>query len=329
MSKYQKNKKSSLFIYLFGLLFLVILLLINSLYLSKKISNSPRLAFAILVHNKDTVEGAIELMDVLYPSKHCFIIHFDKNTPKGSVQEFLKLYPFAIVAPQHNVEWGKFSMIEAELDLLKESSKCVFDHLLFLDGKSFPLKSLKEIENQFLKIPKESSIVFSNKASYGTDIPTCRRNSPTFHACARTSSRCLNEDCTKYKNTPNNAPIYKGPQWTVLSSSFINHLLSHEAWLLSWKNFFARTVMPDESFFQTVLMDSPFSPKKQILEQDWLQTVWKDCRTYSTQRSKRGFSPCTLGLNDYGPHLKDSKSIFIRKISAGDPLKSTIMHNLS
>ena len=313
----------SFYSYIVGLVLLMLLLTVTAW--NSTTSNSPKLAFAVMVHNENTVEGAIELMDILYPSDHCFLIHFDKNTPIASMNQFLKLFPFVLVAKSFNVEWGKYSMIEAELELLKVSRQCEYDHLMFMDGQTFPLKRTLEIELQLQQIPKSNSIVFSRIPEYGTDIPTCKIGSPTKHACARTLARCEDVECTTFTRTPHNAPLYKGPQWSVLSTKFIAYMLSNDEWLSEWNEFFEQTVMPDEQYFQTLLMDSPFKDNKSLLEEDWMKTVWKDCKTYVTTRSKRGYSPCTLGIKDYSVHLEKSKSLFARKIRAGDQLKSIIM----
>ncbi len=288
-------------------------------------STKPKLAFAFMVHSEETVQGVIEMMEVLYPSDHCFLVHFDKKTPAQSIATLTKKYPVLLMAKQFDIEWGKFSMIEAELELLQVSQQCEYDHILFLDGKTFPMKGLFEIELQFQSIPKRSSIVFSTDPSYGTNIPTCLENSPTHHACARTRAKCINDDCTQYSSTPNHAPLFKGPQWTILSSLFVNHMLNETEWLQDWKYFFTDTTMPDESFFQSVLMDSKFNKDIYLFKEDWLKVVWKDCKTHFDQRSKKGYSPCTLGVKDCVPHLLDSNAAFVRKINPGDQLKSLLM----
>ena len=323
-----KDKKikvaKSYYFYFIGLVILMILLTGTAINSSSN-SKSPKLAFALLVHDDDTINGAMELMDILYPSDHCFLVHFDKKAPTASVKNFLKLYPFVLVSKQFSVQWGKYSMVEAELELLSMSRQCEYDHLLFMDGNTYPLRRLLEIELLMKQIPRENSVVFSNIPEYGTDVPTCKSHSPTHHACSRTGARCSDFSCNNYTTTPNHAPLYKGPQWSILSSEFVQHLLSEKIWLNRWSSFFQQTMMPDESYFQTLLMDSPFKEKKSLLEEDWLKTVWKECNTYQSRKSKIGYSPCTLGIKDYSVHLEHSKSLFVRKIRAGDQLKSVIL----
>jgi hypothetical protein len=308
--------------YLLGVVVLLLLLLVTLPH--SEVEQPTKLAFGILVHSEKSVKGAMELMEVLYPSNHCFYIHFDEATPTFMVELFKEKYPFVEVAKSYRVKWGKFTMVEAQLALLKLSNNCHFEKFVFLDGKTYPLKNLLEIELAFSNIPKDASMVYSNDPGYGTDIPTCVEGSEVYHACSRTPARCMNSDCSKYDITPNHAPLYKGPQWSVLSKGFIQYLFNQEVWRNNWIGFFNKTMIPDESFFQSLLMDSPYRDKRYLMEEDWLQTVWKNCKTYITPRSKIGYSPCTLGAKDYRPHLQHSKSIFVRKINPGDALKQLI-----
>ena len=77
----------------------------------------PRIAFLILVHNRDTLLGASRLVDALYHHDHTFIVHFDtkmaaeeyrdewKRMTHGRNENMVKL-------SLHNLEWGRWVMLE-------------------------------------------------------------------------------------------------------------------------------------------------------------------------------------------------------------------------
>ena len=76
----------------------------------------PRIAFLILVHNRDTLLGASRLVDALYHHDHTFIVHFDtkmaaeeyhdgwKRMTDGRNENMVKL-------SLHNLEWGRWVML--------------------------------------------------------------------------------------------------------------------------------------------------------------------------------------------------------------------------
>eukprot|EP00835_Amoeboradix_gromovi_P004458 NODE_348_length_10403_cov_0.608210.p3 type:complete len:329 gc:universal NODE_348_length_10403_cov_0.608210:6505-5519(-) len=287
-------------------------------------SKVNKIGFAMLAYSEESINGVLELLDKIYNREHCYVMHFDKKTPLESIKKFKRLYPQILeTKKQYDISWGQFSLVHAQIELARVD--CEFDHLVYLDGATFPLRPLNQIENAIRAIPLNHSIVFSNDSGYGSNIPTCKQDSPTIQACSRSEATCMDDECTKYTMTPQNGPIYKGPQWSILSKPFINYFLKEEKWLNEWIQFFENSyIISDEAFFQSLHMNSPFRSNNFLFSQDWMRTVWLDCKTEHTEMSIIGWSPCLLGLDDYVPHLKDSTSLFARKIRAGSNLKSKI-----
>ena len=289
-----------------------------------QLPNQRKIGFALMTYSEESVDGIIELMDKIYSDKHCYIMHFDTKTPLESIKKFKSLFPSVkMTKNQIDVQWGSFSLVRAQLELAMVD--CDYSHLIYLDGASFPMQPLENIEKEISKIPVDHSIVFSNDPGYGSIIPTCKEGSPTMQACSRSSARCTDAECTKYTLTPDGGPIYKGPQWSILSKSFIDYFKMEKQWLHNWISFFDSSYMiADEAFFQTLFMNSPYKDTRYLFKQDWMRTVWLDCKTEHTQLSEMGWSPCLLGLNDFDPHLKNSTSLFVRKLRVGAALKKKL-----
>ena len=285
---------------------------------------SRKLGFGLMTYSEESVNGIMELMDKIYSEEHCFMMHFDKKTPQHSVELFVEKYPTVkLTKERFDISWGSFALVRAQLELAQ--IECDYDHLVYLDGMSYPMRPISHITRELAKIPRGHSIVFSNDPGYGSTIPTCKQGSPTLQACSRSFATCMDPECTKYTNTPGNGPIYKGPQWSILSRDFIKYMFNNRKMLDEWMQFFDSSYMiSDEAFFPTLLMNSPFRNHHFLFQQDWMRTVWLDCRTEHTELSSIGWSPCLLGLKDYEPHLQASTSLFTRKIKVGSDLKMKI-----
>eukprot|EP00835_Amoeboradix_gromovi_P005787 NODE_584_length_6418_cov_0.079601.p2 type:complete len:326 gc:universal NODE_584_length_6418_cov_0.079601:222-1199(+) len=283
-----------------------------------------KIGFGLMTYSEESVGGAIELLEKIYSEHNCFIMHFDQKTPVKSIIKFIKLYPKVHVTPnQYSIEWGSFAIVRAQLDIARIN--CEYDHLIYLDGSSYPLRPLKDLEKQIHSIPINYNIVFGRDDA-DRSMPSCKKDSPSAYACGRSGARCMDSECTKYTNTPNNGPLYNGPQWIILSKQFVNYLFTNETdYLDPWINFFeSQYNISDEAFFQTLLLNSPLDKFYFAFKVEWMLTVWKDCRSEFNSRSVVGYSPCTLGLNDFEPHIKDSKALFVRKIPYNSPLKLKI-----
>lgn len=94
--------------------------------------------------------------------------------------------------------------------------------------------------------------------------------------------------------------FYFGSQWWALTGEtvewIINYLGQHEDYYIFYKN----TVCPDESFFQTLVMRSPYADKK------------TDYLTY-LHFSEGANSPDILRASDF-PQAKESGCLVMRKV---------------
>ena len=94
--------------------------------------------------------------------------------------------------------------------------------------------------------------------------------------------------------------LYFGSQWWALTGEtvewIINYLGQHEDYYIFYKN----TVCPDESFFQTLVMRSPYADDK------------TEYLTY-LQFPKGANSPDILRASDF-PQAKESGCLVMRKV---------------
>ena len=270
-----------------------------------------KIAFAFLVHNEETLQGFQQFLTNYYSSNHHYFIHFDKKLEKV---EF-PLPNVHVVEQQVNAKWGKYSLLYSELLLLKASTNYRYNFLYFMDGMTVPIRPLKDLEDYLQNLNPDSCAIFDRKP-----FPACRYDRS---ACKRTKAKCIDKECTQYDLTPNNAPVYKFSQWVMLSRPFIDHLFSEAKWFADWIDFFKHTSIPDESFFQTLLMDSPFN-ETQVYENP-MYTRWTDCQKYPTR--KGGKSPCWLLGADH-MEVVTSDKWFVRKLGMQSELREILYEEI-
>ena len=277
-------------------------------------NSHKRIAFGILVHSEETFNGMVDLVDKLYSPEYCYIIHLD--TKYNTTRELN--YPNVHFVSLFNITWGSFNMTKSMIYLTHMAYKeCKFDIFQFLDGSTYPLHPLNQIQQFYDNL--EANVVFSATKNLKSGL-TCAPGRMRKDPCKRTLSKCLNANCTLYSNTPRNQPIYKGMQWITLQYSFIEYMVMNSEWLGEWIQFFAPFRLNDELFFQTILMDA-----KQTQTQfyaDIVQTIWGRCRTYQTLRSIKKWSPCYVGKREFSKISWDS--LFIRKLYYNETIKSVI-----
>ena len=218
-----------------------------------------------------------------------------------------------------DVRWGQFSQVEAELNLLRYASgRKSYDYYLLLSGMDYPLVSTEELK-LFLSDNAESNYINlcnsrnnnnngkSNNHDKCNDIYylSCLLNK---HGISRILRRIWIASTGGYNHTfkafrrKNNTgfKFYYGSQWWCLSGNTIQWMLEYIEENPKYVAFFRNSRNPDESFFQTLFMNSSFvSTRKDYLHYiDW---------------SEKRNSPKCLEVSDFYK-IKKSGKLFARKI---------------
>jgi len=233
------------------------------------------------------------------------------------------------------VTWGEFSLVEMELYcidwLLKRAIP--FDWLVLLSGQDYPIKPLAEIEHFFKNTeydgfmeyfpaitPPAKPTEFGLKWKQDTGLkrffyhyyklPSTsvlnsvffklgrifnKRQSVATLLADRNGSK-LGIRCT---STPfsDNFSCYAGSQWHALSYGCIQYIHDFVQQHPDFVNYYRRTVIPDESFFQTILLNNP---TLKIFNDHQRYIIWD------------GSKPALLRVNDFD-RLINSGRHFARK----------------
>lgn len=236
-----------------------------------------KIAYLVLAHNN--FQHLNRLIDSLNAENSDLFIHFDKKT----IVDISK-YNYAnvfILQKRFSIQWGGFSMIRAEIELLKTANAHKnYDYYILLSGDSYPIKSNIEIEN-YLKVNIGSN--FIDARDMPNEVKTERINRYFIEGGARNrsikgfvirkSNRILSKFITK-RELPGKFSNYQlnwGSQWWAFHKDFVSYLFSFLNNNKKIVSFFKNTMIPDEMFFQIIIMNSPFkgTVKYTLTYVDW------------------------------------------------------------
>jgi hypothetical protein len=252
-----------------------------------------RLAYLIVAHNNFVhLERLIISLD---NGQADFYIHFDK---KSEIKHnFAALKNVYILNERFSVNWGGFSIVSATIELLKTAfNRGPYHHYVLLSGADYPIKSTEYISDFFARHHDKNFIDAYQMPLY--DKPFSRVDyyhieggykSKTVKAllirAINIATRVLRIK-RKYPQEYKDYNLYAGSQWWAFSGSFVNYLIPFLQENKRFIDFYKHTKIPDEMFFHTIFMNSPFH-----------DTLMGNSLTY-TNWSNRDASPSMISERD-------------------------------
>ena len=232
-------------------------------------NSNIKIAYIVLCHKN---AGQINKMIKKLDSKNCdFFLHIDK---KSSIEEDIIKNNHIFVLPNDkriDVKWGDISMIDATVNLMESvfTSKIKYDYIWLISGQDFPLKSSQEIIN-FLEKNKGKNFIEINKFErentikkrYELYFPNWMRSKNFFVRCLKMGyiNIALHLGTLLDRKNILNVDFYYGSQWWTLTyecaKEIYDILLKGE-----YIDYYKGSLVPDESIFQTIYMNSRFKDK--------------------------------------------------------------------
>lgn len=218
------------------------------------------IAYLIMVHR---YPGQFKrLFKAIYSVDNYYLIHVDKKSGNKlfiQIESFLSDFPNASMMKSKNTLWGGYSLIDVELRGIRQLLEMGkgWDFFINLSGQDFPLKSQTTIKTFLKKNRGKDFIKVANQIHF------------RFDTLYRIENFVL-ELGNKIIRTPfkrsylQNITPYIGNQWMILSRKFCE-FVSFAPEVKKFKKFYRNTFIPDEGFFQTVLMNTSY---KSILVND-------------------------------------------------------------
>ncbi|HRI00870.1 MAG TPA: beta-1,6-N-acetylglucosaminyltransferase [Saprospiraceae bacterium] len=230
-------------------------------------SNQVTIAYFILVHRFP--EQFKRLFKALYHPENHYLIHLDKKASieiYDDIKDFLTDFPSTYILESENVVWGGYSMVQAELNgmnyLLKLNLE--WDFFINLSGQDYPLRSQKIIREYLTKNKGKNFLQIADQLAVRPE--TMNRIENHFTETADGFS-----DITYKRAYLKDVVPYIGGQWMILTRQCCEFICnSGEA--KKFEDYYKNTLIADESFFQTVLMNTSFDGV--LINDDKRAIIW-------------------------------------------------------
>ena len=255
-------------------------------------------AYFVLVHRYP--RQFMRLFMAIYHPANYYLIHVDKTAGVGlqaEIRDLLVGFSNAHLLESQNIRWGGYSMVETELrgikKLLKTSAE--WDFFILLSGQDFPLKPQAFVQDFLSQNKGKDFITIADQAKQRPD--TLSRVENYF---IELHSRVLR---TPFKRPYlRDATPYIGDQWMILSRNYCEFVCSSGE-VEKFKRFYRHTLIADEGFFQTVIMNTSYSGT--LVNDDKRAIIWIPVGNIKLR-------PKTFTANDT-EFLLASEDLFARK----------------
>ena len=233
-----------------------------------------KFAYMVLSHKLDyTLKTLLTLLD---DTRNDIFIHVDQKTKDfapEALENNIKHANVYFVPRRINVQWGAWSLIQAELELLKLAVSCgTYDYYHLISGEDLPLKTQEDIYlffeknygKQFINF-QDSVFRWGERVRYYYFFQELIGRSCKYATLEKLNNRML---LMQYKaNIHRNKGIdfQKGAEWFSITQDLAEYVLSKRKWI---EKVFKNTLCCDEVFLQTIVHNSPFKTQLYHTEYD-------------------------------------------------------------
>ncbi len=247
-----------------------------------------RTAYILQIH-KNPNQVNMFINQLISDGESDVYIHIDKKHYYNMYDKIIKSPNVRILDECVNVNWGDISQVDATILLIRNvlNSGIEYDNICFRSGQDLLVKNgfndyLKQNQGQIFM-----TIESINKSESGlTNIiwpKNTRRLYQRFHPLRIYRSLLLflfNRGINLFPNLtelPKKWNLFRGSSWFCIPfdiAKYITEFLDKNKWFY---NFYRDAMCPDESFFQTLIMNSPYRSKvinNNLTYLSWGKTFW-------------------------------------------------------
>lgn len=251
-------------------------------------------------------EQLIRLIDRLNTDRTHFFVHLDKKTDDRIyfyLIDRLKHLSNVRFLERHKCYWGDFGHVNASIKGIKEIFKnnISFDYAVLLTGQDYPIKSNIQIETFFKQNEKKSFMQYFS-------LPFKVWPEGGLDRIEKWHFNLFNKHLTVpgKRQLPKGLKPFGGSSYWCLSIECVEYIHDFVINNEDYVRYFKSVYIPDEIFFQTILLNSPL--KDSLINDSLRYTKWAP----QTASLKERGSPMILGKNDFEDMAKSSK-LFARK----------------
>ena len=243
-----------------------------------------RIAYIISAYQKP--ELLIRLIRRLDSPLDHFFVHYDLRSPEQEFRQLTQTFqgkPNIKLLPRHKCRWGDFGHVCVSLKGVEEIARTSFacDYAILLTGQDYPIKSNEMIRQRLKAVAGRS---FMESAAW--PIPNWEKG----RAIRRIENYHLHLPFPRWSRlwgwppSRQNIPIpmkrkipgglhpHFGSSYWYLHRHCLEYIHAYVTKHPEYVRFFKHVLVPDECFFQTLLMNSPLAEnieKRTLTYIDW------------------------------------------------------------
>lgn len=247
-----------------------------------------KLLFTITSHKNPA--QVIRLVNII--QTHCsdafIVIHHDQTCSSLKKSQLSQYQNLHLLENTISITWGEFSVIESELNCLRwaKDSKISFDWIIALSGQDYPIRSISELQTLLASTKYDGFLEYflatappSTAWRWGEKLGIERYHykyfsvnpllKPLFYKLYRPVNwqsllrvkagrfgakvairrwKTIFSDCFR---------CYAGSQWHILNYRCVEYIQDFIQAHPKLVEYYRHTMVPDESFFQTILVNNP------------------------------------------------------------------------
>jgi hypothetical protein len=243
----------------------------------------------------------VRLVTRLSTEEATFMIHVDRRTDGSVFDRMVRgvaRLPNVHFLERHRCSWGDFGHVRATLKGIDAAFEggVDFDYAVLLTGQDYPIKSNNQILQFF-----ERNRGRSYMANFA--LPTTEWTGGGLDRIERWHLRLRGRHFAVPipRSLPAGMRPFGGSSYWCLTRQAVEYVRTFVGANRAFVEYFKHVDVPDELFFQTILMNSPYA--SEIVDDDLRYIDWK---------TPDAGSPAVLGVEDF-PALQASDKLFARK----------------
>ncbi|PSL21508.1 beta-1,6-N-acetylglucosaminyltransferase [Dyadobacter jiangsuensis] len=220
--------------------------------------------YLILAHKN--LNQTDRLIRALEGKETTFYVHVDKKINAGELKktDFFRRSDVKIIKNRKNVSWGGYSIVAATLDLMRLAlAERRQGYVVLLSGQDFPLRHNDSIRTRLAKDYGSEYLHFWQIPHHKWDNGGVDRFSYFWFVDQIGIERSWNlyflqKENGLIRNYFDDFPPFGGSQWWCLTTECIAYILRFLKYNPVFSEFFETTLIPDEMFFHTIIINSEF-----------------------------------------------------------------------
>jgi hypothetical protein len=238
-----------------------------------------RIAYLVLAH--ENPKHLARLLDSLSSESSVIFVHIDRKSPADAFAG-IRGENVHFARRRFAVHWGDFSVVEATLELLRlgVAYEPPLERFVLVSGADYPLRPAAYIESFFDRHPDAEFIQAVPMPSEAESKPISRLTQYKMRPGASRIAWLLRATMLRAGIAQRERDVrahlgertpYGGATWWALSREACEYVLAFVERERRFVRFFRNTHCPDESFFHTILGNSPYRPRlrRELTYADW------------------------------------------------------------